>query len=208
MLNNTIENLTDSLKPVRSLPHPVILFSVWLTVSLLYLGAVISYLGVRYDIVEQLNNSVFLFETTLAALIGLSAGICALYGCIPDKRGMTWMPGIPLSLVGVFLLWYVFKSFESAVHIPHMHWDECFTDATLLAFIPAALIITFVKTGRSTTPYVTMAMAMISVSFLGWASLRITCAIDSIGHVFFYHILPYLVLGSIIGLLARRILRW
>lgn len=203
-----IENLTAELLPVRPLRHPLVRSLPFVVLALLYTSGVVWHLGLRPDLVHKFKDTVFLFETGLAGFIALSAALASVWTCVPDMRGQKWVLALPLVSVGVFLFWTGLRAWTEGASIPTPHWDHCFEDALLLGALPAAFVIVLSRKGATTCPRTTAGMNILSTAALGYVGLRFTCMLDTVGHTALYHLLPFLVLGGILGLTARRLYRW
>ena len=164
--------------------------------------------GIRGDIEEKLNDAIFLYEVISAALIVLSAASASLWLCVPDIRGQRWVLAVPLTLFANFLIWLCVKACEEGVHFPAFHVDHCMYEGFYMMGVPAAALMFISYRGSTTHPYLMVFMNMLCASFIAYLGLRFTCMMDTIGHSFVYHIIPYVVAGTIIGTLARKIYKW
>lgn len=207
-IEDVINKLGEELKPVQLMLHPYVILAIIVFASIFYVTFVVSIIGVRHDLGIKIHETGYVYELAAAFSIFLSAGLAAVFAGYPDMYNAPSFYFIPVTLTGALFLWIAVRSGTEGVHMPHLHWDECFEDGLLLGLLPAAFLIFAIRRGRTTRPRLAMTMGMLSVTALCWGSLRITCSMDTVGHAFFYHVFPFVVLGGALGLLASRIFRW
>lgn len=208
-LDNLIEGLSDELQPVKPLAHPLVRMASLIVVCILYAAAMIAMLGPREDFMPKMMYEIdYIFEILLSLGIFMSSAVALGWMSIPDMRGQTWMKAVPLTLAGIFLLWAGLRMvFE---------WDEplvfklqnCSLDGFFMTLLPVAALVLTSRKGATTQPGWTSFMTVLSFSGLGWAGLRFTCGANTFLQSFVIHFIPFIVLGIIFGLFARRIFRW
>jgi hypothetical protein len=203
-----IKELSGDLEPVKRLSHPLLRVLPWMALACAYVAGVVYTLGVRPDISARLVDPIFLFETSLLGFVALSAALVSSWLCVPDMRGKSWMAGVPLTALGVFALWTTIKGFSEGLNMPAIHWDHCFNDGALMGFVPMAAVVFFARGGTTTHPVMMSLMNTLSVGALGYVGLRLTCIVDTVGHACFYHFFPFVVLGLVTGVFARKLYRW
>lgn len=209
--DSLIDSLTDDLKPVKRLLHPYARILPWIFVAIVYLAGIANFLGIRMDIMDKLHEAPFLFEMVLASLIAITGAYAAGLSTIPDMRSQQWFMAVPATQAGIFLIFVICTLIaEGTDHhsLPRLAMHHCFSDGLLIAFVPIIMLILLVKRGATTHPNLSSFMSILSVGALGWMTLRLTCGSDNLGHMFLHHFGPYLLLGIILGLLARRLYRW
>lgn len=207
-----IAALETDLKPVRPLHHPFLRVMPVMIVVLAYLAGVIHFLGIRMDIMDRLHDSAYLYELGLTVVISITAAYSAGLLSIPDMHEKTWFLAVPSSLFAALFLWmcceFGIEAFAGDVNISHLSWSHCFSDAMLMAFVPIVALVMLVRKGATTRPKWMAFMSVLSVGALGWASLRITCIAEHSEHIMIFHFMPFVILGTICGLLANRIYKW
>lgn len=208
--DSLIETLSGELQPVKPLKHPLIGFSGWIVIAALYVTLCVSHMGLRGDMAERLHDSGFLLETGLSILMSLTAGAAAFFLRIPDSRGACWFSSIPLALLGLFALWGLFRFASEGFVVPEFHWVHCATNSGLFIAVPLAILtfLIFRKCCATTRPLTLLTMLGTSVGALGYLCLRLTCSMDAMGHALLYHIIPFIVIGLLLGVIATRIIRW
>lgn len=207
-LESTIESLAQGLTPVQPLPTPLNRVVWWLGFALAYIMLVLFVVGVRDDLPLMLSTPDFLYEILMLGMIGVSAVCASSWLCIPDLQGKRWSIAVPLTLAASFSLWMALKGHADFAVMTGPHWNHCLLQCLLMAGLPAVLIMFMSNRGATTHPYLMAAMNVLGGAAVACIGLRISCASDSLDHLLAYHILPFMVVGSIVGLFARRIYKW
>ena len=204
-----IEDLTEDLNCMKPLPHPFCCLTIWMAVAIAYSAITIYFMGLRADILTKLQEPVFLLEIGLAATITVTAAAAALYARVPDSRGAGWLAAVPSSFLVIFALWSTIRFITEDAIIPEINWVHCATSSGMFIAIPlAALTFLSIRKCASTMPTTMLLMQAMAVGGLGYICLRLTCIMDTMGYSLVYHIAPFLVLGTLIGVVARRFYRW
>ncbi len=208
-LDALIGSLSEELEPVKPMPHPLARMFPLILVSFTYVLAVIALLGIRDDwMIKMFHDIQFLFEFVLALSVSASAGLALGWLSVPDMRGQKWIVAIPFTLTAVFLFWAVLRmAFEVDDHF-HFHLNHCTLDGIFMLILPIGVLTFFSRQGATTHPQLSAFMTVLSFSGLGWAGLRLTCGMDSFSHAFLMHFVPFIVIGIIFGIFARKIFRW
>lgn len=207
-VDDLIASLSDELEPVKTAKHPLFYALPWLAVALAFSVYIIYRVGIRHDALVKLHDTVFLFETILVGALGISAAIASGYLMVPDMRGKKWLVSVTATIAVVFLLWNVVKSFAEGLHMPHLNIDHCMQEGLFIAFIPMMALIFFMRGGTTTRPMVMALMNILAGASIAYIGLRFTCSMDTVGHSTIMHLAPYIVVGSLIGLTARRLYKW
>lgn len=216
MITQDNENKTDALIDqlcqghcaVKRLQNPFVrvAFSLFLTAA--YVVAMVAMVGVRADWADKLHDMYFLFETGLGLFIWISSAVAASWLCIPDMRGKNWLRVVPLTLTAVVLLWTALRSILEEVRMFPFEWVHCFNNGLMMGGIPFLLVIFLSRQGTTCSPHWMALMNALTVSMAGWIGLRLICPMNDMGHGFLYHLIPYVLLGTLVGLAARRLFRW
>jgi hypothetical protein len=207
-IESLIGALTEELKPVERTKHPLFYALPWLAIAGFFAFFVVEYVGVRHDVAEKLRDSVFLFENIVIAALGIVSVIASAYLMIPDMRGKKWLLSVSFTLAVIFVLWNIVKAFSDGLHLPHLRFDHCMKEGLFVAFIPMMALIFFMRSGSTTKPLIMAFMNIFAGASIAYISLRFTCSMDTVGHSTVMHLTPYVVIGSVLGLLARRFYKW
>lgn len=204
-----IDGLAADFKGCCPAKHPLARILPWCAVSALYVIFVVFFLGVRSDLPAKLADTAFVFEVGLAAFITCSAALASAWLAVPDVREQKWVVAAPLTAAGIFVFWSAVRFVEESEGLPEMHWGHCFQDGAVVGVLPVmALIVMIRRKGATTLPRVMCAMNVLAVSGLSYIALRFTCGLDSVGHGGMIHVMPFIVLGLLMGLISRRLYRW
>lgn len=142
-------------------------------------------------------------------MLAISAVLASSWLCVPDMRGQKWLLSVPVTLLSVFSFWYVLLLAQgTGTYEFRPGFGACTGDGILFGSLPVLALIFLTRKGATTRPYWMGFMNTLSVGALGLTMLRFTCGGDAPLHIAFYHFLPFIVLGILLGMLARRIYDW
>jgi hypothetical protein len=154
-------------------------------------------------------DSVFLFETSLAFVMLVTASLASSWLSFPDCIQRTWMKIVATTVFGVFVLWIIVRSIEEQMGLmATLHIGHCAHEGMLMEAIPIIALVIITMKGHTTQPYWSMFMNILAVSSLGWIGLRLTCSMDEMGHSFINHLLPFAVIGAGLGFFASKLFKW
>jgi hypothetical protein len=207
-LDKLIGTLTDELKAVKPLAHPLKRAWPWIVVSIVYVALAGLLHGFRHDMSAKLADMDFMFEVLLMGFVSVSAVLASLWLCVPDMRGQKWLAAIPVTLFGVFVLWTCLRCAHEGLTSENIHWTHCFEAGILMGFIPVFALLRMMRAGTTTHPRLLALMNMLAVAGLGYVGLRLTCGMDTVAHATLFHISPFLLAGAVLGFLSRKIYRW
>lgn len=207
-LEQLIGNLTEQLAPVRPLAHPLKRGLAWMAFALAYMGLAVWISGVRPDIADKLTDQPYLLETALGAAMALFAALSSMWLCIPDLRGQRGLSVVAYTLFAVFLGWTLLRVLTEGMHAHDLHANHCFAEGLLYGFFPMLALVILSRKGATTHPFQQSFMNGLAVMGLGYVGLRFTCALDNVEHCTLFHFMPYVLLGGVLGLFARKIYKW
>lgn len=206
--DDLITSLSDDLIEIKIMPHPLKRVALWIAITLSYAAIILTFLSIRPDFSIKLNDPNFVFELIHIFSISISAMACSSWLCVPDMRGQKWMLAVPTTLFSGFIIHILLRSIMEHHELPSLYVHHCITNSTIFGVIPALLIITLSIKGKTTHPYIMSFMNTMAVGGLGYLGMRITCMADDIGHLYAYHLSPYILFAIVISLVGRRIYRW
>lgn len=207
-INNLIEDLTKELEPVKPQAHPMLRVLPWFVIAPLYVFVIVQIIGPRPDLSMMLADLNFLMEVVLMAGLAVSGGIASYFLSIPDMRGQKWLLGVPFTILGIFMLWCFLRGAVEGPAIPQLHWDPCIHEGIFMALVPMAVLMFMLRKGATTKPVFMTSMNIMAVGALASIGLRMTCIIDTVGHIVMYKVMPFALIGLMIGVFARRIFKW
>lgn len=204
-----IDSLSEDLKETKPMKHPLARMFPLLLVSFTYAVAVVVMLGLRDDWMNiMFDDILFTFEFVLSLCIFVSAGLTLGWTAIPDMGGKRWLPAIPITLTGVFMFWAALRLLFAEEGALYFHLNHCSLDGVFMLILPVAVLTFFSRQGATTCPLLMAGLTVLSFSGLAWAGLRMTCGADNFSHAFLMHFVPFLALGIVFGVFARKIFRW
>ena len=208
-VDSLINSLSEELEPVKPLAHPLWRVVPLLFVSALYLGAMIMMLEPRHDWMDKMLGEIdYVFEFILSFSIFVSAAFALCWLSIPDVRGQIWVKAVPVSLLGVFIVWAILRSVFEWHQPLHFELRNCSMDGLFMTVLPVFALTFLARGGATTQPRWSSFMAILSFSGLGWAGLRFTCGANTFLQSLVIHFIPFILLGIVFGLFARRIFKW
>lgn len=207
--DDLIDNLCGDLcTRRRRLLHPLVRGALLLALMAVYLGFVTGADGLRMDLDAQLQNTVFVFEIFLGALVGVMAIITSCFLAVPDMRGAGWLKSSTLTLFLAFLLLIGVRGATEGMTLHLLHWDMCYNHGLVIAIVAVPVVLLTAMRGATTHPYWMAGMNALAFGMVGWIGLRLSCSMDDVGHSFFSHYVPFALIGIVVGFLAKRLFRW
>jgi hypothetical protein len=211
-LDELATHLSDSLTarpPI--LPHNK-RACLWVGLSALFFAALVLWVfPLRGDIDTALTHGALPFELGLAVLVALSSIWAATYLMVPvAKEDVFKVVRVPLVLGGLFVLWSVFKTYETMMggDIAHeLGFRPCFWWGFAVSAMPSMCVVYFAKRGASTNPRWLHAMSFMAIFAFGWIGLRLICGWDAAGHAFLFHFTPFVILGALSGLISAKLFK-
>lgn len=206
--NDLIDNLCGEHKPVKCMMHPLWRIIPWILAIAVYTGCAIYFIGLRHDIETIFQTPGVAFEIILMGLTGILAALTSSYLSVPDMRGHKWLIPTTITALAIFALWCCIRGAIEGMFLPRLHLDHCMGEGAFLAIIPVAILLFMMKQGTTTKPVLMGIMNVISISAAGYVALRFTCSMDTVGHATLSHIVPYILFGAAIGVVARKLYKW
>lgn len=207
-LSNFIDGLADELEPVKPMGCPIRRIMPFIVFAAIYVAALVHFVGVRMDIEDKFADPAFLIENALMIIALVSAALCSSFLCVPDMRGHKWMIALPIGSVSIFALWSVIRAWSEGLHMPHLHFDHCMGEGLFMAAVPLTMVLFMMRRGATTHPRLSALMNLIFAAGLAYVGLRFTCNMDTVGHATVMHLFPYLFVGALLGLGARKLYKW
>jgi hypothetical protein len=208
-LDKTIDKLCERLKPVKH-RCPTRNGLLWILLVICYTAAVAATIGFRENITESMNKPDYVFELILAFGIAISASFMAFWLSIPDCEKYKKFMAVPLTLLGVQFVWMMERLFFEGIGDIRVDWlSHCWMNTVLHTTIPALAVILLVRrNGASVMPCWMATYALIAVTEFGWIGMRLICTRDNVGEAYLINFLPYVILGIVLGFVAKKLFRW
>ncbi|MCB1531345.1 MAG: DUF1109 family protein [Alphaproteobacteria bacterium] len=208
-LDKLIGSLSKELEPCKPMAHPLIRVLPLIVISILYVLAIILLIGPRNDWMPKMYGELsYIFEFGLSFSIFVSAAIALAWLCVPGMRGQTWLKAVPVTLGGVFLFWALLRIIFEWSEPFHFAFSSCSLDGFIMLALPVFILTLFSRRGATTEPWWSSFMAVLSFAGLGWAGLRLTCSANTFAQSLVVHFVPFVTMGVVFALFARRIFKW
>jgi len=207
-IDDLIGSLSDDLESIKKAKHPLMYALPWMIAAVVFSIFVVNNVGIRHDLSDQLANTVFLFELTTFGALGITASIASSYLMVPDMRGKKWLLPVSFTIAGICVIWNVIKAYAEGLHMPQLHIDHCMQEGLFMAFIPMMAFIFFMRSGATTKPITMGVMNLLAGASIAYIGLRLTCSMDTVGHSTIMHLAPYVVIGGVLGFVARKLYKW
>lgn len=162
---------------------------------------------VRHDWAAVMKDPVFAMEITGAFAMWVSALLASSLLRVPDMGGSRWLLKTPIVLLGVMAAWVLYRTSQEGLEF-RLEWHQCCASGLIYGVIPLALMTFISRKGTTTSPYWMAFMNALAVGSAGWVGLRLSCPMDDVGHGFLYHFVPFVALGSLVVVAARRLFKW
>lgn len=206
--DSLIASLSDDLAEVKPMSHPIRRVALWAVIAALYTVFIMALFVIRPDFSTKLQDANYVFELMHILAISISAMLCSSWLCVPDMRGQKWLLAVPTTLFVTFMIQIILRISMEIHDVPKLYLHHCVTDSVVFGVIPALLIVLLSIKGKTTHPFAMSFMNALAVGSLGYLGLRVVCMSDNIGHLYTYHLLPYILFGIVISIVGRRIYRW
>lgn len=208
-IDKTIENLCSNLKPVKCC-NPTRNSLLWILLAICYTSAVALTIGFRHNIAQSMGREDFIFELLLAFAIGISASFMTFWLSVPDSEKYKKFLAIPFTLLGVQIVWVLDRIFFEGLGDIRENWlSTCWINAVLHTSLPALAVVLLIrKSGAPVAPCLMATCALLAVSEFGWIGMRLVCPKDNVGEAYLLNFLPYVVIGVVLGFMAKKLFRW
>lgn len=206
-----IRDLAKTAQPVRPLPRPHVRAGIWLALSVVYIGIVMSLLPERLDLSPKLDDPLFIIEELAALATGVAAAVAAFTSIVPGfSRKWAIVPLLPLTLWLASLGPGCVREFKQFgfYGIPLDHSLLCLPTIVLLGALPAVTMAVMLRRGAPLTPHLSAALGGLAAAGLGNAGLRFVHPEDVTVMLLVWHV------GSVVGLsilaaaAGRSLLKW
>lgn len=206
-----IRALASEAKPVRRLAHPAWRVMYWLSISLLYVAAVVLVMGLRPDIGVKLGEPRFIIEISAALLTAVMAAAAAFCAGCPGRP--LWERFAPLPMLALWL-----GSLGAGCWQDWLRWGAngltlqpdfvCFPNIVMAGLVPGALILYMIRRGAPLAPMLTTALAALAASALGAAALRLYHAHDASIMILVWQFGSVAIITGLGALIGRKLLHW
>lgn len=208
-----VKNLSSSLKPVKTMPHPLLRFLKWLVVVAMCFGAVIPLIGLRHNIEAALLNPHFVIQAILLVTLAITSAMAAFVLSVPRtdaSQWSRWFPIIPATLwAGMIisdLVFAIIAKDSSALLVDF--GMACVGDILVLAMVPGVLMFIMIRKAAPTRLGWSGFLALISVAAFGALGSQFMCHKDAPMHLLLWHFLPVAAIAVLGISFGRKLLNW
>jgi hypothetical protein len=203
-----IRALASKACPVSRPERPVVLFSRWITVTVLYLATGVMLIGTRGDLAHVWHSFGFLFHTLVVASLTLLAAISAFVLSIPDQK-LRWAAWMPAVAVAVWLAWIV----GVLVAVGDLGAGagtgrKCLQNIVALSLPTGLLMYHLLGRAAPLRTSITGWLAALSASAAADLATRFICRHDHASHALVWHFAPVLAISCAGLLWGRVLLKW
>lgn len=206
--DNLIDKLGEDLEPVKPMATPLQRAIMWFFGGLFSVILVGAFLGFRMDLDEKVLEPMFLTELSLLFLLSASAAYASAWLSLPDGAEKSKIIIVPYLTVAAAAMIVLSEIFQHGFELKNFSFHHCMMDAMMMGAVPVFLMIWMMRQGATTRPVLSALTNMIAAGGIGYIGLRITCGSDAIGHMCAYHIMPFVLGGLVLGLIARKLYHW
>lgn len=204
-----IKQLTEELKPVKTLWSPPLRFVLWSGLSvILIVGIMLVIQPFRANFYEQLSSKKFFLETLFSILPFISLGFLCLRLAIPGLRVSRLFFLLALSPFFLFLLSIGYGHFGGPSLPPTMAGKRpyCFYEVLVLSWIPILVMVQLIRRAHAFVNIRLAFMVGLAGSALPMALMQVACMYDP-AHILSHHIFGAVIVTSIMSGLGLFLLK-
>ncbi len=211
--NETTQDLVNSLCATHNgtvpLCCPYRRAAAMLSLIVLYNVIVLKLDTYRPDLNFAVTNQALIFEIILAGVIAVASAVTTALLMVPNMYERKWMLPVSLMLLFTFGLWIVASFYvQNYEHYTIHFMGECFKDGIIYTSLPTFVVVLLTRNGACTHRYLMTLFSTVTVASVGWISLRFICTVDNASHIFIDHMLPFTVIGVVLGLFSKKLFSW
>jgi hypothetical protein len=206
-----IRALASDGHPVQRLPHPMQRAVTWLLMSAVYVAAVVLAYRALGENVRMAGGASYLTEQLATIATALTAAVAAFCCVVPGRsRLIALAPLLPLAA-------WLLSMGDACAGIARVFvgggigaeggW-ECLPPSVIVGFGPALVMVAMLRRGAPLYPRATMLLGALAAAALGNLGLRLFHEGDVTPVMLAWQLAAAVVLASLAGLLAPRILAW
>jgi hypothetical protein len=209
--DHLIHELAGKAAPVRRLACPWIRTAQWLAISLPAIALIVSYLSLREDLAQVLQNPRYVIEQAAAFATAIAAAFVAFTLVVPGRsRAFLLLPLAPLAVwLGSLsegcitsLLTYGLDGLDF-----YPDW-VCFPYIALAGSVPAITIVVMLRRGAPLLPHTTLALGALAAAALGNFGLRLFHAQDASLMVLVWQFGSVALMVAVAGAVGNQFLYW
>lgn len=210
---NKIDHLIDDLakqpQPRALMPWRVACIRDCGLVLLYIVALEASFFGFRPDLLTQLQAPLFLLEILALTAVLVSTIVATHLAGYPDLQQRGYWLLIPLGALASFIVIMGLALFADQPPSPSPENElNCLVEISLLALLPALLLMLKLRRMASTRQGLAGALALLAAFSCGALILRLAEETNAIAHIIVWHYLPGFGVALLGVLAGRLILKW
>lgn len=208
--NTLIESLALRAEPVSRLLAPWRRAALWLALSLLYVGVVVSIHLAVAPLPGPIGFRLVLEQAAILAT-AVTAAIAAFSSVVPGRdRRVALIPLIPLAIWLATLGQGCLSDWQAAgmAGLALRPDPDCVPAAIALGILPTIVMLALLRRGAPLVPAVSMALGALAVAAIANLGLRLLHVGDLSIQILVWHLLGAAVLSIAASRLGRYLLSW
>ncbi len=209
-INNLIDQLVEEHQGVEPEPNPLVKMLPLLVGVVGYMASVVVLIGLRSDWQAMITASAtYQIELLLSLLVGVSGMLAAGWLRIPYTKNQRWIVSAALLCGAAFVGFELFRLLSEGVSLASVSaFVSCYLHSLYLATLPTVALVMTQRSGSTTHPYLSALMGVFAIAGFAWIGLRLTCEVNLAGHNAIVQLSPFILLGMVLGISAKRLYRW
>jgi hypothetical protein len=199
-----IRELAAQVHPVRPVRRPLARFGAWAIVTVVWIAAAVTAIGVRSDYASGWHVTAFARDLALPLALGLVAPILAFVASVPGYSGRWWQL-VPVALVASWLVVVVIGLWGGDGHVGA--GVRCIRNLIAFSFPPGLLLYFMLRRAAPLDQGPVGMLAAVGIAALAHVGTRFVCHNDGAVHVLAWHCSFVLLLAGFGGLLGRALFR-
>lgn len=187
-------------------PPPARILVSWLGFMILYFFVLLAIHGLRSDIGQKLQQSLYLSEILLMLAIALLSALAASWLSLPDANQKAWIRFVPLLPLGAFAGMLIYGMLTTSAltlsQCLQLARYDCVIRIILYGLLPGGIMFSVTSRAAPTRCCWAGSMIGLSVASLGYILLRLVDPSDDPTQLIIWHFLPVLfmtVIGMMLG---------
>ena len=196
-----INRLAGQLRPVRRLWPPSLRFVVIGLLQLVVLGVAGFALGIRDDVASMLHGDRLVVELASILALATACAVMALLIAIPGREPARRVAigAMGVAVLGLAISFATFPAGDSTDFVG-MGWP-CAARTLAVAAVPWIVLVLAVRRGATLFPALAGMLTGTASLLFASASVRMSCPLDTAGHLLVWHLLP-VILGVVASILV------
>lgn len=196
-----IRTVTDRLTPVAPLRPVWMRMWTWAALAVLSLAMLSAILGLRRDLLVAAQGSTLAVQVLVMGVLAGVAAAAALRLAVPGvdrQSGRIVALGVLLLWPCVLLGWDLLEGGTTASLAAEPLHLTCAKTISMIALIPAIVMIVMIRRGAPLRPYWAGAMAGAAAAAVGAVGVALTCPISRVSHLLIAHALPTVTIAGLL----------